>query len=282
MVAFFLLPAASADQRQFYQPGFLAPNTYSAGVSPQMYAPAYAEASAPYVSAEMYPQYAAPEGYAYVYQEQNQSAGGWSDVAMLAVAGAAAGAVFGTMVQKRANAARASTPEMKAALLYSTTTGNTETAAGYIADATGLTATDIGDVDLEELKACDSLICGAPTWHTGADSERSGTAWDEFLYGDLTGLDLNGKKVAIFGMGDQAGYADNYCDAMDELASCFEKQGATVVGAWSADGYEHEESKSIRGDNFVGCAFDEDNQPDMSEERAKKWVEQIKGEGIAI
>jgi flavodoxin I len=83
-------------------------------------------------------------------------------------------------------------------------------------------------------------------------------------------------------MGDQAGYADNYCDAMDELASCFEKQGATVVGAWSADGYEHEESKSIRGDNFVGCAFDEDNQPDMSEERAKKWVEQIKGEGIAI
>jgi flavodoxin I len=247
-----------------------------------MYAPAYAEASAPYVSAEMYPQYAAPEGYAYVYQEQNQSAGGWSDVAMLAVAGAAAGAVFGTMVQKRANAARASTPEMKAALLYSTTTGNTETAAGYIADATGLTATDIGDVDLEELKACDSLICGAPTWHTGADSERSGTAWDEFLYGDLTGLDLNGKKVAIFGMGDQAGYADNYCDAMDELESCFKKQGAEVVGAWSSEGYEHEESKSIRGDNFVGCAFDEDNQPDMSEERAKKWVEQIKGEGIAI
>ena len=45
-------------------------------------------------------------------------------------------------------------------------------------------------------------------------------------------------------MGDQSGYADNYCDAMDELASCFEKQGATVVGAWSTDGYEHEDSKS--------------------------------------
>ena len=38
----------------------------------------------------------------------------------------------------------------------------------------------------------------------------------------------------------------------------------------------------VRGDNFVGCAFDEDNQPDESEERANKWVEQIKGEGIAI
>ena len=83
-------------------------------------------------------------------------------------------------------------------------------------------------------------------------------------------------------MGDQAGYADNYCDAMDELESCFKKQGAEIVGAWPTEGYEHEESKSVRGDNFVGCAFDEDNQPDMSEERAKKWVEQIKGEGIAI
>ena len=105
---------------------------------------------------------------------------------------------------------------------------------------------DIGDVDVETIKECDSLIIGAPTWHTGADSERSGTAWDEFLYGDLTALDLSGKKVAVFGMGDQAGYADNFCDAMDELASCFEKQGATIVGAWPTSGYEHEESKSVR------------------------------------
>merc|ERR1719299_16018 len=199
---------------------------------------------------------------------------------MLAVAGANAG--FVRPIYKRANGARASTPEMKAALLYSTTTGNTETAAGYIAAATGLEATDIGDASVDDIKAADSLIIGAPTWHTGADSERSGTAWDEFLYGDLTNLDCSGKKVAIFGMGDQAGYSDNYCDAMDELKSCFEKQGATVVGAWPTDGYEHEESKSIADGKFVGCPFDEDNQPDMSEERANKWVEQIKGEGIAM
>jgi flavodoxin I len=203
---------------------------------------------------------------------------------MLAVAGAVVGAVIGHATKKLAakRASRAGTPEMKAALLYSTTTGNTETAAGYIAAATGLEATDIGDVDATVWNDCDSFICGAPTWHTGADSERSGTAWDEFLYGDLTGLDLNGKKVAIFGMGDQAGYADNYCDAMDELKSCFEKQGAAVVGAWPSDGYEHEESKSIADGKFVGCPFDEDNQPDLSEERANKWVEQIKGEGITI
>ena len=271
-----LVASALADQRQLYQTGFMAPyaNTYSAVVPEMMYA------SPEYVPA----QYAYPEAYPVYEQETSDNS---SNLAMLAVAGAVVGGAIGYMTKQsgkaaQKRAARAGSPEMKAMLLYSTTTGNTETAAGYIADATGLEAVDIGDASVDDIKAADSLICGAPTWHTGADSERSGTAWDEFLYGDLTGLDLKGKKVAIFGMGDQAGYADNYCDAMDELESCFKKQGAEIVGAWPTEGYEHEESKSVRGDNFVGCPFDEDNQPDESEERAKKWVEQIKGEGIAI
>ena len=44
---------------------------------------------------------------------------------------------------------------------------------------------DIADCTTDDLMAFDGLICGAPTWHTGADTERSGTAWDDFLYGDL-------------------------------------------------------------------------------------------------
>ena len=76
---------------------------------------------------------------------------------------------------------------------------------------------------------------------------------DDFMYGDLAGLDLKGKKVAIFGVGDQSGYGDNFCDAMDEIATCFEKQGAEIIGAVSADGYEHTDSKSLRGGNFVAC-----------------------------
>ena len=75
----------------------------------------------------------------------------------------------------------------------------------------------------------DGLVCGAPTWHTGADTERSGTSWDEFLYGDLTSMALEGKPVAIFGLGDQAGYSDNFVDAMDELASCFKAQVRRAV-----------------------------------------------------
>jgi flavodoxin I len=288
MLAFFLVPSAFADQRQLYQAGFMAPSyvsSYAARASPQaVYAGQEMYASPEYLP----PQYAYPAAYP-VYEQEATGTSGSSNVTMIAVAGALVGGFVGyytkqivKATQPRAGNARAGSPEMKAALFYSTSTGNTETAAGYIAAATGLEAVDIGDADVETIKACDSLIVGAPTWNTGADAERSGTSWDEFLYGDLTGLDLNGKKVAVFGMGDQVGYADNFCDAMDELASCFEKQGATIVGAWPTAGYEHEDSKSVRGDNFVGCPFDEDNQPDDSEERAKKWVEQIKGEGIAI
>lgn len=171
---------------------------------------------------------------------------------------------------------------MKVGLVYSTTTGNTETVAGYIAEQAGLDMVDIADCTPDWLAEFDGLIIGAPTWHTGADTERSGTAWDDFLYGDLTSMDFGGKPIAIFGLGDQAGYSDNFCDAMDELKSCFSGQNAKIVGAWPADGYTHTESKSIDGDKFVGLACDEDNEPDMSEDRVKTWLAQIKGEGMPL
>merc|ERR1712078_6260 len=190
---------------------------------------------------------------------------------------------MGTVAPMRSGViARAQAPRMEVGLVYSTTTGNTETVAGYIAAKTGLEMVDIGDLDGDSVAAYDGLIIGAPTWHTGADTERSGTAWDDFIYGDLTSCDLAGKKVAVFGVGDQAGYADNYCDAMDELASCFKAHGAEVVGATSTDGYDYVESKSVEGGKFIGLACDEDNQPELSEERAQAWVTQIKGEGMPL
>merc|ERR1719426_530630 len=133
---------------------------------------------------------------------------------------------------RSAAVARAEAPRMAVGLIYSTTTGNTETVAGYITAKTGLEAVDIGDLDGAGVAAFDGLIIGAPTWHTGAD-------WDDFIYGDLTSTDLKGKKVAIFGLGDSSGYSDNFCDAMDELATCFKAQGAEIIGAVGTDGYEY-------------------------------------------
>ena len=53
---------------------------------------------------------------------------------------------------------------MAVGLVYSTTTGNTETVAGYIADQTGLTAVDIADLSGDDVKAFDGLrrVSGVP------------------------------------------------------------------------------------------------------------------------
>merc|ERR1712192_224895 len=118
---------------------------------------------------------------------------------------------------------------------------------------------DIGDVETDEVMAKDAIIIGAPTWHTGADEQRSGTSWDEWLYETLPGLDFSGKKIAIFGVGDSAGYGDNFCDATGELYDCFTAKGAKVFGMTPSD---------------------EDNYADDSEGRVDTWIEQLKGEGF--
>ena len=48
---------------------------------------------------------------------------------------------------------------------------------------------DISDVDVSTLVEFDGLVVGAPTWNTGADSERSGTGWDDVL-NDISGACL--------------------------------------------------------------------------------------------
>lgn len=69
---------------------------------------------------------------------------------------------------------------------------------------------------------------------------------------------------------------------MDELAECFEKAGAKLIGFTSTDGFEHSDSKALRDGKFCGLACDEDNQSDLSEQRVKAWIAQLKAEGMAF
>lgn len=178
---------------------------------------------------------------------------------------------------------RRSTTSLSAVnVYYSTSTGNTETVASYVADAIGgVEAEEIGLASKDEIETAEALIVGAPTWHTGSDEQRSGTSWDDWLYDTLPNLKLEGKKVAIFGCGDQESYSDYYCDAAGELYDCFTKAGCKVHGLTSTEGYNHQESKAeIESGKFCGLMFDEDNQYDVSEDRAKAWISQLKGEGF--
>ena len=101
----------------------------------------------------------------------------------------------------------------------------------------------------------------------GADTERSGTGWDELYYDSMSDLDLSGKKVAVFGLGDSVSYAENYSDAAGELHDVFEKLGCQMYGYVSQEGYLHEDSKAIRGDKFCGLLLDMVNQEELTTER---------------
>jgi flavodoxin I len=65
---------------------------------------------------------------------------------------------------------------------------------------------------------------------------------------------------------------------MAVLADGAEKAGATLVGAWPADGYECSGSRSLRDGRFVGLPLDDDNQPDLTGSRIAEWVQQIQKE----
>jgi flavodoxin I len=106
------------------------------------------------------------------------------------------------------------------------------------------------------------------------------TGWDEIYYSTMQELNLKGKKVAVFGLGDQVSYAENYADAAGELHDVFESLGCTMCGYTSQEGYEHEDSKSIRGDKFCGLLCDMVNQEELSAERVENWVNQLRSEGF--
>merc|ERR1711953_823980 len=157
-------------------------------------------------------------------------------------------------------------------LFWGSQSGKTEEVAEMIAADAGVEAKDISEMSAGDLAGYDGLIVGTPTWNTGADEQRSGTAWDDLL----------GKPVAVFGTGDSVSYGDNYCDAIEEFHSTFAAAGAKMVGYVASDGYQHSESKSVSDGKFLGLPCDQDNEDDMSEDRVKAWVAQLKGEGMPL
>ena len=169
---------------------------------------------------------------------------------------------------------------MAVGIYFATTTGKTEDIAERLHELlpNAESPKDLADVgDLNELTSLDGIICGIPTWNTGAESERSGTAWDEML-DEIGSLNLNGKKVAIFGLGDSSTYTENFCDAMEELHSYFSKAGAQMVGYVKNSSYTFDDSKSVVGDSFCGLPLDEDSESDLTDERLSNWSIQLKTE----
>lgn len=163
----------------------------------------------------------------------------------------------------------------KIGLFYGTQTGNTQTEAELIQKEFGgeeaVTLYDVAKFELSDFENHNNIIVGCPTWNVGQLQDD----WDSF-YDELDNVDFTGKKVAYFGIGDQVGYAGSFQDAIGILEEKISEQGGTTVGYWSTDGYDFNESRAVRDGKFVGLALDEDNQSELTEERIKTWVAELK------
>ena len=163
---------------------------------------------------------------------------------------------------------------MRIKLIYGTDTGNTELVTEDLVKLLGnVEVTTVADLTPEDWDY-DNFILGIPTWYDG----ELQSDWEEY-FEEFKTIDFTCKKVAIFGLGDQLGYEEWFCDGIGILAKEILKNGGTVIGYTTKDkSYDFETTPKsiIKDDMFYGLCIDEDNQGELTQERLKNWVEQLK------
>ncbi len=161
-------------------------------------------------------------------------------------------------------------------IFYGSDTGNTEDAAKLLQKEFGADKAQIFDVakaKASDIEQFPNLIFGSSTWGMGDLQED----FEEFM-SEIQSANIEGKNVAIFGCGDQEAYADSFVDAIGLIYEALDGKGCEVVGKVSTDSYEYDESRAVLDGQFVGLPLDEDNESNLTVDRIKKWVEQLKKE----
>lgn len=171
---------------------------------------------------------------------------------------------------------------MKIGLFYGSSTCYTEMVAEKIQEFLGsdlVTLHNVKDDSLSLLQHYDLLILGIPTWDFGELQEDWEAHWQE-----LAEIDLRGKIVALYGMGDQLGYSEWFLDALGMLHDLLRPKGVNFVGYWPTTGYEFISQKPLTtdGQHFVGLALDDVNQFEETDGRIESWCEQILAEMSAL
>lgn len=163
---------------------------------------------------------------------------------------------------------------MATAIFFASSTGNTEQIASKIASSlNNIEVFDLAGTKVEKINNYDKIILGGSTWGDGELNDDWEDAWADFCK-----LDLSNKTIALFGLGDQESYSDEFCSALGIIYEQVKSAGANVIGFTSSQGYYHDASKAQIDDKFVGLVIDEDNQDDLSNERIANWTSEIKEE----
>ena len=162
----------------------------------------------------------------------------------------------------------------KISIIYGTCTDHTKEAAELIASKLSDFQPElhnVADCGTEPFEQSDCLILGTSTWGCGDLQDDWGDMLDK-----LSGVELTGKQVALFGLGDSSGFSDTFVDGMGELYHFFNDKGCKIIGQVPTDGYSFDDSTAVVNDEFVGLPLDADNEEDQTEERIEGWVSELK------
>ena len=167
---------------------------------------------------------------------------------------------------------------MRIKLIYGSDTGNTELVTADLVKLLNKDDVEVVTVDKVTEKDWEShvyYLLGIPTWYDG----ELQSDWEDY-FEEFKKINFTDKKVAIFGLGDQIGYDEWFCDGIGILGKVVIENGGKLLGYTQKDSsYDFDESLALADDSTLyGLALDEDNQPELTNERLKKWVIQIKNE----
>jgi flavodoxin I len=161
-------------------------------------------------------------------------------------------------------------------LFFGSSTGNSENVARMIAKSFLPTKVCIHDI-LEEKSISvveyTYLIFGIPSWN----KHHLQDDWFYFLP-KLTDIDFSTKTIALYGLGDQMKYPENFLEGMARIYDWFIERNVKIVGDWPVTGYRFRKSQAVRNGKFVGLALDEDTQYNLTLPRVKIWVKNLKKE----
>ena len=158
-------------------------------------------------------------------------------------------------------------------VIYGSDTGNTELVIEDLIKLIDNTeVTTVADLTPEDWDN-DKFILGIPTWYDG----ELQSDWEDY-FEEFKTIDFINKTVAIFGLGDQLGYDEWFCDGVGILAKVVEEKGGKVIGHTEKDdSFDFETSKALKDENtFWGLCLDEDNQDELTEERLENWFNKLK------
>jgi len=168
--------------------------------------------------------------------------------------------------------------DSKIAVLYGPTGGNTEYVAQLIEQQLGkdkCLLIPVNDANSETLAHYNKIILGVSTIGTHTWKQKNvHSDWDVFLP-LFRKIDFSGKKVALFGLGDQIAYANHFVDDIKILYDIVVEQKGTIIGQCSTDGYDFNDSAALVDGLFIGLPIDHDRQPEHTTARVNKWVDQI-------